>query len=660
MNKEAILEKLDFRSVYSSHIPFLRGDPQASGRCPFPSHDDIKPSFSVDLTTGLFNCHGCDKQGDVFIFFQELYGVDFKTTLRRLAYEVGIEKPKAKKKVVVLYEYIDEVGNLLYQVLRYEPKDFCLRHKGADGNWIYSLKGVRKVLYNLPEVMSGQVVIIVEGEKDAGNLRALGYTGSIVVTTSIGGAKGWHDDYVDCLAGKDVVIIPDRDKQGVGYAETVARSLHGKAASIRIVELAELGGVREKQGQDISDWITMCRKDGQADSQVKEKLNRLIEEASEWAPLAQGAHDDHEGAYTNNMSTFAENEHLRNFDKGFVMLDTVKPESVEWLWGGYIPLGKLTVIDGDPGLGKSTVTLNLVARVSRGDSMPDGSPGVLGGAVLLTLEDGLGDTIVPRLEAAGADLTRIVAIQAVHDEDDRPHLPTVKDLEAIKQACEKVQAKIIVIDPIMAHLDGKVNSWRDQDVRGVLNPLCQLAEELGVSIVVVRHLNKASGGQAIYRGGGSIGIIGAARCAYLVATDPENEGRRVLAGIKNNLAPMPVSLSFSIEGVGGVSMIAWSGISKHDADTLLAVPSSPEEGTALEEAKDFLKDLLAAGPVKAIVASEGAKSAGIAPATLRRAKKALGVRVEKQSFEEGWVWVLSHEDAQVPSKALIQNIEHLG
>ena len=155
--------------------------------------------------------------------------------------------------------------------------------------------------------------------------------------------------------------------------------------------------------------------------------------------------------------------------------------------------------------------------------MPDGSHGVSGGAVLITLEDGLADTIVPRLKAADADLSRIAALQAVHDSEGKPHFPTVRDIEAIKQACEKVQAKIVVIDPIMAHLDGKVNSWRDQDIRGALTPLCKLADEIGVAVIVVRHLNKASGGQAIYRGGGSIGIIGAARCAYLVAKDSRLE-----------------------------------------------------------------------------------------------------------------------------------------
>lgn len=342
---------------------------------------------------------------------------------------------------------------------------------------------------------------------------------------------------------------------------------------------------------------------------------------------------------------------------GLVMLDTVTPESISWLWEGRIPLGKLSLIDGDPGLGKSTVTLDLVARVSRGASMPDGSPGVSGGAVLLTLEDGLADTIVPRLEAAGADLSRIAALQSVQDDKGKDRLPTVRDIEGIKHACEKVQAKIVVIDPLMAHLDGSINSYRDQDIRGALTPLCKLADEIGIAVVVVRHLNKASGGQAIYRGGGSIGITGAARCTHLVAKDPEDENRRIFAGIKNNLAPTPSSLAFSLEGVDGTSKIVWGGVSNHGADALLAIPSSPEEKTALDEAKDFLTDLLSNGPIESNRVQKESKVAGIADATLRRAKKALNIVMEKHKFQGAWVWALPVKDAQIVQRCSFKKDE---
>jgi hypothetical protein len=344
---------------------------------------------------------------------------------------------------------------------------------------------------------------------------------------------------------------------------------------------------------------------------------------------------------------------------GLIMLDTVTPEPVTWLWEGHIPLGKLTLVDGDPGLGKSHLCLDLVARISRGFSMPDGSEAPRGGAVLLTLEDGLADTIVPRLKVVGADLSRILAIQSVSGKEGKPRFPTIEDVDAIAGACRKVEAKIVVIDPLMAHLHERTNSFRDQDVRTALATLAEMAEKTDVAVLIVRHLNKSNGGQSIYRGGGSIGIIGASRCAFLVAKDPENESRRVLAGIKNNLAPLPPSLTFTIEGVKNSSRLVWGGVSQHSADALLAIPSSAEERSVLDEAKDFLRDLLSGGAVEAKKAQMEARKAGIAEKTLQRAKKALGVKAEKEGFTGGWAWSLSPEDGQDTSKVVIKNYGHL-
>jgi len=353
-----------------------------------------------------------------------------------------------------------------------------------------------------------------------------------------------------------------------------------------------------------------------------------------------------EGGHPKTMAALGESGHLR----GGVRLKEVQPERVSWLWHGYFPLGKLSIIDGDPGLGKSTLSLDLVARVSRGAAMPDGSTGVHGGAVLITCEDGLADTVVPRLQAAGADLNHVVALQGVPDGEGQLRPPTVEDIEGIRAACKAVDASIVIIDPLMAHLDGAVNSYRDQDVRRALNPLALLAEELHVAIILIRHLNKGAG-QAIYRGGGSIGITGIARTAYLVARDPEDEDRRVLAKLKNNLGPEPPSLSFEIQGVGDTSVICWGGESHHRAEALLALPTDGDEHSAQDEAKDFLRDVLSGGPVKAKDVQKEAREAGLAEKTLRRAKKALGVVAKKQDFAGGWLWHLPEDGHENPKMA---------
>jgi len=333
-------------------------------------------------------------------------------------------------------------------------------------------------------------------------------------------------------------------------------------------------------------------------------------------------------------------------------LSDVVPESVSWAWRGYLPVGRITILEGDPGLGKSTLALDLAARVSTSAPMPDGTPTELGGVVIMSLEDGLADTIVPRLKAVGADLTRCVSLDGV-GRGGKIRLPTVEDTEAIREACEEVKARMVIIDPLMGFISSKQNSWRDQDMRSALGPLAKLGEELGVAVVVIRHLNKAAGGQAIYRGGGSIGIVGAARTAFLIAKDPEADDRRIMACIKNNLAPTPPSLSFHIEGVGETSRIVWGKVSPHTADALLAVQVPQEERSALEEAKKFLCKTLAAGPVETWEVQKQARAAGIKDKTLNRAKRALGVQAKKEDFQGGWLWILAEDGQEVPKMANI-------
>jgi len=340
---------------------------------------------------------------------------------------------------------------------------------------------------------------------------------------------------------------------------------------------------------------------------------------------------------------------------GLVRLDTVTPEKVQWLWYPYIPLGKITLIDGDPGTGKSLFAIDLIARVTSGQPMPDGRRGIQGGAVILALEDGLADTIVPRLEAAGGDTSRVVALQGVADAKGGLRFPTIADVEHIARACDEVQARLLAIDPLMAYM-GDVNSWKDQDIRQGMAPLVRMVEKKNVATMVIRHLNKSSTSHSVYRGGGSIGFIGLARVGLLIAKDPENDDRRILAGIKSNLAPLPPSLSYTINNCGDTPKIAWGGTSSHTADALLAVPQSPEENSAFDEAKEFLMEALAGGMINANEIMKEAKRAGISEKTLRRAKRSLAIRSEKSEFGGGWLWSLGHEDGQESPKEANKNI----
>jgi hypothetical protein len=326
-----------------------------------------------------------------------------------------------------------------------------------------------------------------------------------------------------------------------------------------------------------------------------------------------------------------------------VLLSEVEPEQVEWLWPGRLPFGKLAVLDGDPGLGKSVVTLDVAARVSAGLELPDGQPCERAGVVLLSAEDGLRDTIRPRLDAAGADSERIFALSTVVEAKGGERVISLtKDLAIIERAIERVGAGLVVVDPLTAFLSEKTDSYKDQDIRRALAPLSGLGERTRATILIVRHLNKAAGGNTLYRDGGSTAIIGAARSGLVIAQDPEDSERRILAANKNNLSKAAPSLVFSVETApNGAARVAWGGTSTLTAGDILKEPADPEEKSALSEAKEFLSQELEDGPVAAEQVEKDARGAQISMRTLRRAKRELGVKSRKQS--DAWYWVLPPE-----------------
>jgi hypothetical protein len=332
-------------------------------------------------------------------------------------------------------------------------------------------------------------------------------------------------------------------------------------------------------------------------------------------------------------------------------LADVVAERVDWLWPGRIPLAKLTVLDGDPGLGKSTLTLDLAARLSTGGTMPDGHRlPEAAGVVLLTAEDGLADTVKPRLDAASADCARIVALTDVRDGTEPVPVSLPAHLPALRVAVEQVAARLVIVDPLMAFLGSTVDSWRDQDIRRALRPLVTMAEETGAAVLVIRHLTKRPGGQAIYRGGGSIGIVGAARSGLVVARDPADDGSVVLAASKSNLCAPPPSLRYQLvsEGPHGVARVEWLGASQHTADQLMAGPADPDERSAIDTAVAFLQDALDDGPKPVREVIRDARAEGIAPRTLDRARAQLGVRSVPSGF--GGPRTLTLPDSSVSAK----------
>ena len=308
--------------------------------------------------------------------------------------------------------------------------------------------------------------------------------------------------------------------------------------------------------------------------------------------------------------------------------DQIVAQPVSWLWPDCLPLGKLLILDGDPDLGKSLLALDLCARLSTGRPFPDGRPGPgPANALVLSAEDNAADTIVPRLVQLGADTQRVLVWQRQRDDEDWPwRFPS--QIGRLDDALRQADARLAVIDPVMAFLDDSVLSASDQSVRRALAPLIHLAEKHRCALLMHRHLNKQGGGRALYRGLGSIAFVAACRVALLVARDPLVPGRCVLAQVRNSLAALQPSLAYQVTAAaGGLPALEWLGTSPLTADELLA--GARREHGARDWAAAFLEQFLAAGPRTADDIWQAGQKAGLSARTLQRAKKGLGIRCRR-------------------------------
>jgi AAA domain len=334
-----------------------------------------------------------------------------------------------------------------------------------------------------------------------------------------------------------------------------------------------------------------------------------------------------------------------------VRLDTVVPEAVDWLWPGRLPRGKLTLLIGDPGLGKSFLLLDLMARVSRAAPWPDAGTALPGASVLLTAEDGLADTIRPRLEALEANCHRIHALTAIREAGQERPFSLAADLAQLDVVLEQTRACLIGVDPLSAYL-GDRDSYKDPDIRRVLGPVAALAERTGTAIVGIMHLTKDQQRRALYRALGSIAFVAAARVVLAVGKDPEDETRRLVVTVKNNLTAHAPALAFTL--TRGVLDWFAAPILDVDADQVLS-PMAGDDRHERLDADAFLRGTLATGAMASRAILQDAEANGISRRTLFRAKARLGVlaRREGEPGRHGggtWYWSLPvAEPAPVPS-----------
>ena len=339
-----------------------------------------------------------------------------------------------------------------------------------------------------------------------------------------------------------------------------------------------------------------------------------------------------------------------------IPVSRLKPKVIGWLWLNRLALGKLAMLDGDPNLGKSLITLDLCARLTTARRFPDGSP-TPGPANVLVLngEDGNEDTIGPRLIALGADLQRVFVVN--RSEAGLPlRLPSgVADLEHLIQ---QSGAKLIIIDPIVAFLDLSVQLASDANVRQALQPLLDLAEKYACVILLVRHLNKTGGRQALYRGGGSIGFVGVCRSAWLVVRAPKHPKQCILAENKNNLGMRQPSLRYEVAAAPGAApTINWLGLCPLNADQLLTLAARSRLGTALERALDFLQLFLKDGPRTSKDVWDASRECCFSERTLNTAKAQLKITSKKCYLNQRVVSFWLQPGQEVPTEATLHESE---
>ena len=325
----------------------------------------------------------------------------------------------------------------------------------------------------------------------------------------------------------------------------------------------------------------------------------------------------------------------QNVELKLIHMEDVVSKEVEWLWYPYIPYGKITIIEGDPGEGKTTLVLKLAAALSRGLPLPcdDDKEYEPIHIIYQTAEDGIEDTIKPRLEKAGADCSMIRVI----DETDKELSMTDDRLE---QAIIETKARLIILDPIQAYIGATVDMHRANEIRPVLKHLGIIAEKHNCAIILIGHMNKASGSKSTYRGLGSIDIQATARSVLLVARLRDKPNIRIMAHDKSSLAPAGDAIGFEMTEDNGMVCIGPYDIT---IDELL----SGNEGRGkkkLDIAENFIKEYF--GTNKVIPSNEimiEAVKRNIKRNTLLSAKKKLGITSDKEKAENGtiyWTWVM--------------------
>ncbi|OOP56513.1 MAG: hypothetical protein AYP45_08705 [Candidatus Brocadia carolinensis] len=459
MQKQKILDRINFADFYKTFIPSLKvnGKAEAMGLCPF--HEDENPSLSVNIRTGLYHCHSCKDGGDVVKFLMRLKQITFKEALNELSSNSDNGRDTTKQ-IEAVYPYTDEGGILLFEVVRFVPKTFRQRRPDGRGGRIWNLDGVRIVPYRLPEVKASDTVFICEGEKDCNNLANIG----LAATTNPQGAGKWRGEFSQYFTGKDIVIICDNDEPGAKHGQDVAQKLVTSARSIKVIE--QLPGVPTKG--DVSDWLKIPGND-------TEKLLKLVRDTPLWSPQADKKDDESGFDLTKALKIGAE---LQELDL-----------PVSWAVKGLLPQEAITLLSARGGMGKTILSISIADAVSRGipflgletAEMP---------VVYIDFENSL-PTLCERVKRIDA---KHVLFWHGSNEIKPPRLD--KEYELYKKLPQKA---LLIFDTLRASQSRDEND--SQHMAMIMQRLKEL-RDCGYTILLLHHTSK--GNDKIYKGSTAI------------------------------------------------------------------------------------------------------------------------------------------------------------
>lgn len=600
-------------------------------RCPSGQHEDRHPSARWNRTKATWCCDVCNAGSGAL----------------DLAERLGVEKPQRqpeptldRRRIVTTYDYPNASGDLLFQVVRYEPKGFRQRRPDGRGGWLWNLSGIEPVLYRLPELLAepDRWVSLPAGEKDADRLHALGL---LATTAPMGEGKPWRESYSETLRGRAVVILADNDAVGLKHAHTIAQALSGVAKRVKVVTFPEL----TPKG-DVSDWLDL--------GHTKDDLLRRMNDAPDWTPEMVSPE-----VATNRTAPVLLVRRMSD----------VPAQPIDWLWPNWLALGKVAILGGHAGDGKSTLLTWLAAVLSRGGSLPDGQRAPVVNSALLLAEDDLSDTVRPRLDLHHADHERILVFEAVKEESGRERFISLADHVELMRAVIRAEGiGLLGIDPLTAFLP-KTHRNAEGDVRDNLMALLKLAQEERIAVLGIMHIGKSGAGQrrALQQLLGSTAFGALARVVWMNAELPDDDQpkqedgrdkRRVLGVVKSNISIKPPALEWSRPLDG---RIEWHGQSKHRVEDILAGAADKP----VDVATTFLEEALKGGGKPSDELKRAAAAEGIAWATVRRAKDTLGITAEPEKSQAGtvrrWIWRLppSKPHAHFALNTKSEHLEHL-